>query len=147
MQHYTIYLHHINKYLKLRNMKTKHLFGVLLLLCSISLASCLSDDDEPKNKVQTVKMYVSSQTGTYQPWGASELVECMLIKEENQTEYINIGLSGISGFNYEKGYEYSLLVEKTTLAIPPADGVNITYKLIEVLQKEAIDIEQKDSDI
>ncbi|MCD7927044.1 MAG: DUF4377 domain-containing protein [Bacteroides sp.] len=44
--------------------------------------------------------------------------------------------SGINGFEYEKGYEYNLLVEKITLSNPPADASNLKYRLIEVLSKE-----------
>lgn len=116
-------------------MKAKYLFGMLLLfLCTLSFISC--NDDERTDKVETIKMFVSANTSTYQPWGASEPIECMLVKEENQTKYKKLDFLGITGYEYEKGYEYKLLVEKTTLANPPADGSNINYKLIEILFKE-----------
>ena len=51
-------------------MKTKRLLGLLLLILSITgFVAC--SDDEPQDKVETVKMLISDKTGTYQPWGLS----------------------------------------------------------------------------
>ncbi|WP_343020633.1 DUF4377 domain-containing protein, partial [Bacteroides uniformis] len=47
--------------------------------------------------------------------------------------YSKLPFSGIDGFVYKKGIEYTLKVEKTTLANPPADDSNVRYKLIEIL--------------
>ena len=50
-------------------MKTKRLLGLLLLILSITgFIAC--SDDEPQDKVKTVKMLISDKTGTYQPWGS-----------------------------------------------------------------------------
>lgn len=120
-------------------MKAKGLFlNVLLFILCVNFISC-QNEDELNDKIENVKIYISPQTDTYQPWGANEPVECLLIKEEHDTEYTKVGLSGIIGFEYEKGYEYLLLVEKTTFANPPADSGNTSYKLIEMLSKELAD--------
>lgn len=128
------------------------LFYALIYLTGFSACS----KDEVKDKVEIIKLYVFEQTGTYQPWGAPAPVEYILVKEKIESEYYPFGLSEITGFVYEKGYEYVLSVEKTTLADPPADTGNIKYKLIEVLSREkkryfyavetsyAINAEQKD---
>ena len=39
---------------------------------------------------------------------------------------------------YKKGTEYTLKVEKTTLANPPADDSNVRYKLIEIIAEQKI---------
>ncbi|MDO4497971.1 MAG: DUF4377 domain-containing protein [Bacteroidales bacterium] len=38
-------------------------------------------------------------------------------------------------FTYDKGFDYELLVQKTTYANPPADGGSYSYKLIEIISK------------
>ena len=49
-------------------MKTKKLFGILSLLIIIGVTSCNSDT--PQDNVENIKMKVSSEIGTYQPWGS-----------------------------------------------------------------------------
>ena len=113
-------------------MKTKNLFGVLMLfLFAVTFISC--DKDNLTDKVEIVKMYVSAETDTYTPWGSETPIECMLVKEEENASYSKLPFSGINGFVYKKGTEYTLKVEKTTLANPPADDSNVRYKLIEIL--------------
>lgn len=113
-------------------MRTKNLFGMLMLLqFTFSLISC--DKDDLTDKVEIIKMYVSAETDTYIPWGSDTPVECMLVKEEKSTNYSKLPFNGIDGFVYKKGYEYTLEVEKTILADPPADGSDIRYKLVEII--------------
>lgn len=81
-------------------------------------------------------MYVSAETDTYTPWGSETPIECMLVKEEGNASYSKLPFSGIDGFVYKKGTEYTLKVEKTTLANPPADDSNVRYKLIEILTEQ-----------
>ncbi|MCS2442213.1 DUF4377 domain-containing protein [Bacteroides uniformis] len=101
-------------------MKTKKLFGILSLLIIIGVTSCNSDT--PQDNVENIKMKVSSEIGTYQPWGSDHFIDCMLVKEEGKNEYEALDFLGIAGFDYSKGYEYTLLVKKTTLLNPPADA-------------------------
>ncbi|WP_410519950.1 DUF4377 domain-containing protein [Bacteroides ovatus] len=42
----------------------------------------------------------------------------------------------ITGFEYEKGYEYELLVEKTVLENSSITDYNTIYRLIEILLKK-----------
>lgn len=117
-------------------MKARHLFNTILLaLFTIGFSNC-QNNDELQDKIEKVIMNISAETSIFQPWGSSIPVECMLAREERQTEYTKMSLLSIADFDYEKGYEYRLLVEKRTLANPPADGSSISYKLIEVLSKE-----------
>ncbi|CDB96347.1 uncharacterized protein BN659_01892 [Bacteroides sp. CAG:443] len=117
-------------------MKTKNLFGILMLfLFTVTFISCDKKDDLT-DKVEIVKMYVSAKTDTYIPWGSEAPIECMLVKEEGNASYSKLPFSGIDGFVYKKGIEYTLKVEKTTLANPPADDSNVRYKLIEILTEQ-----------
>lgn len=118
-------------------MKT-NLFGILILFLTLIGLSACDDNDSQQDKVETIKMMVFSETGTYTPWGSDVSVDCMLVKEGNEAEYKTLGFSEIINFKYEKGYEYALTVQKTTFVNPPADGSAIEYKLIEVLSKNEI---------
>ena len=105
-------------------MKTKRLLGLLLLILSITgFVAC--SDDGPQDKVKTVKMLISDKTGAYQPWGSDSPIDCMLVKEESESDYKTLDFQGIADFVYEKGYEYALWVEKRTLVDPPADGSRV----------------------
>ena len=111
---------------------TKCIKTVLLALTSIVfLVSC--DEDELTDRVETIKMYVSAETGTYMPWGSEVPVECMLVKEDGDLEYSHLAFGGIQGFDYVRGHEYELDVRKTTFANPPADGSNIAYELLKII--------------
>lgn len=82
-------------------MKTKRLLGLLLLILSITgFVAC--SDDEPQDKVKTVKMLISDKTGTYQPWGSDSPIDCMLVKEESESDYKTLDFQGITDFVYEK---------------------------------------------
>lgn len=119
-------------------MKTvKLLWGLLFLLATINLAAC--SDDEPQDTVKTIKMFISAETSTYQPFGSDHPIDCMLVKEEGKSEYTSLDFLGISGFDYEKGYEYFLSVEKKILSNPPADGSSIAYTLINTISKVKIE--------
>lgn len=88
------------------------------------------------DKVEIIKMYVSAETETYTPWGSDTPVECMLVKEERNSNYSKLPLNGVEGFVYKKGFEYTLKVEKRTLANPHSDGSDIRYRLIEVITEQ-----------
>lgn len=112
-------------------MMAKCIKAALLMLISVLWVGC--DKDEPIDKVEIIKMYVSAETGTYTPWGSEVPVECMLVKEDGDLEYSHLAFGGIQGFDYVRGHEYELEVRKTTLANPPADGSNIAYELLKII--------------
>lgn len=114
-------------------MKTRLLL-LVLLFGNLVLIGC-NKDDMLKDRVETVTLYVSPQTGSYQPWGSEQPVECMLVKEEGSDQFQPLAFGDIAGFTYEKGYAYTLSVEKTTLANPPADASSVTYKLLQIIEK------------
>ena len=116
--------------------KQVFLLSVLLLIVAVTFVSCLSDDDESKDKVEQVTLYVSSETGTYSPIGFDVgLREGILIREKGHSDWICVGFDQITGFTYEKGNEYELLVKKTTLANPPQDARNVEYSLIRIVSQ------------
>ena len=68
-------------------MNMKNLSGILpLSLCTFSVISCDKEADF-KNEVKVITMYVSGETSTYIPSGNKESIECMLVKEDGESEY------------------------------------------------------------
>ena len=120
-------------------MKTMKLWRIMFMtLADFSLASCSSDDDN-EDKVEQVTVYVSAETGTYTPLFSDEPVEGMQIQEKGGTRWSCVHFATITGFTYEKGNEYELLVKKTTLANPPQDSGSTRYELIRIVSQRKIE--------
>ena len=123
-------------------MRTEFYLRTLLIafVAILGLTAC-TNEDEPKDITKEVTMYVSSETGTMDDFFDADKtnpIECMLVKEQGEDEYRPLAFCGIQGFEYEKGYEYDLRVNKTTLANPPADGRIYKYQLVRVVEKRLV---------
>lgn len=117
-------------------MKANKLTTVLLTLCcAIGFTSCINSD-ESKDKVETMDVQVSPYTCFSGVFMSHEVIEGMSVKVGSNPNYDFMGLSSIEGFTYERGYEYKLKIQRTTLGNPPADGGSYTYKLIKILSKQ-----------
>ena len=119
-------------------MKLRASFKVVLFFsfCMVCMTSCLNDD-ETKDKIENIKMYVSAETGEDFPvYDLDIKKEGMKVREKENMDWAVIPFSGIDGFEYEKGYEYVLEVKKIILANPPMDGSNLKYELIKVVSKD-----------
>lgn len=111
---------------------------LFLLLVTFVISSCTNDDDEKKDSVKEITMYISSETGESYGFNSTP-EECMLVKFGNLNgEWEQLGLYRIHGFTYVKGHEYELRVKMTTLANPPADGYNREYSLVRIIQDKII---------
>ena len=119
-------------------MNKKAIITAMLALVAFFLASCSSDDDN-EDKVEQVTVYVSAETGTYQNVPDNNYVEGMLIKEKDAANWECVSFMEITGFTYERGNEYELLVKKTTLANPPQDSWNIRYELFRIVSQRKIE--------
>ena len=120
-----------------RKMK-KTLNLLFLLLTVFAISSCSSDDDEKKDSVKEITIYVSSETGESYGFNSTP-EECMLVKFDNPNgEWEHLGLYRIEGFTYVKGHEYELRVKMTTLASPPADGYSHKYLLVKIVQDKLV---------
>ena len=118
----------------------KLLIPCLLIACFL-MASCLNDD-EPKDKVEEIRIEVSSETGITYYWGDYKKeypIECMLVKLPDDPDRWQTMMFGeIEGFTYELGHEYYLSVRRTTLANPPADASCYTYSLVKILSDKLV---------
>ena len=114
----------------------------IAMLAAFSLASCSSDDDN-EDKVQQVTVYVSAEIGVYYDmWLDPEMenpIIGMQIREEGNSVWRTVSLYTITGFTYEKGNEYELLVKKTTLANPPQDDANVRYEIISIVSLRKVE--------
>ncbi|WP_424493493.1 DUF4377 domain-containing protein [Salinimicrobium sp. GXAS 041] len=66
--------------------------------------------------------------------------ECLLVQEGNAIGTDDWELfyykDDIEGFDYEEGYIYDLIVEKSEIENPPMDASSVNYKLIRIESKE-----------
>ncbi len=60
--------------------------------------------------------------------------KCFLIKFEGSNDWEFL-YSGISGFNYEPGYEYVIEIKKEKVANPAADQSSINYIFVKEISK------------
>ena len=123
---------------KIKRKMKKTLNLLFLLLAVFAISSCSSDDDEKKDSVKEITIYVSSETGESYGFNSTP-EECMLVKFDNPNgEWEHLGLYRIEGFTYVKGHEYELRVKMTTLANPPADGYSHKYLLVKIVQDKLV---------
>ena len=124
----------------MKKMKTWRL--AFAMLAAFSLASCSSNDDN-EDKVEQVMVYVSAETGVYydlwlDPERENPIVG-MQIKEKGDTLWRCVSLYTITGFTYERGHEYELLVKRTTLANPPQDSGKYRYELVRIVSDNKVE--------
>lgn len=123
---------------KIKRKMKKTLNLLFLLLAVFAISSCSSYDDEKKDSVKEITIYVSSETGESYGFNSTP-EECMLVKFDNpNSEWKHLGLYRIEGFTYVKGHEYELRVKMTTLANPPADGYSHRYLLVKIVQDKLV---------
>lgn len=123
---------------KIKRKMKKTLNLLFLLLAVFAISSCSSYDDEKKDSVKEITIYVSSETGESYRFNSTP-EECMLVKFDNPNgEWKHLGLYRIEGFTYVKGHEYELRVKMTTLANPPADGYSHRYLLVKIVQDKLV---------
>ena len=112
-----------------------------MMLAAFSLASCSIDNDN-EDKVEQVTVYVSAETGAYYDLFDAKgeyPMEGMQIQEKGETRWRCVSFLTITGFTYERGNEFELLVKKTTLADPPQDSSIIRYELIRILSQRKVE--------
>lgn len=126
-------------------MRTKNLFGVLILfLFTFTFISC-DKEDEGGVKVtdyQEYELTVASKKilGMIFSEGKNYFRKVYAVKKNNAQDWESF--SFIQDFNYEEGYEYHIKISKTTyLDYRKGDPSWTEYKLLEVISKEKHDSE------
>ena len=120
----------------------KYLIILFSLLAVFTFTSCSDDEkDDEKDSVTEVNIYVSDETEIMYDLFDGECtypIECMLVKEGDAGDWQKLPFGFIEGFTYEKGHSYTLRVSKTTLANPPQDALNFTYKMKSIVKDEIV---------
>ena len=121
-------------------MKAKKIWIILFVMCAavLSLFSCSSDDDD-KDIVEQVTIFVSAETGTYNNVPDNTYLEGMMMREQGENAFYCVSFQEITGFTYERGHEYELLVKRTTLANPPQDSGKYRYELVRIVSDKKIE--------
>ena len=121
-------------------MKTKNLFGILILfLFTFAFISCDKEDEEGR-KITDYKEYVLTVASEMRPGlmlaeGPDFLKEVYPVKKENSEEWET--LSNVDGFEFEKGYEYKIKISETGyLDYRMGQPAWTEHELLEVISKE-----------
>ena len=109
-----------------------------LLAAILGLASC-NRDSIYEDKVEQVTIYVSAETGLFYNVPNNTPEEGMMIRVDGEENYICVAFNTITGFTYERGHEYELLVKRTTLANPPQDSGKYRYELIHIVSDSKVE--------
>ena len=127
-------------------MNTKDFLGILLMamLAVVGLTAC-SNDDEESRKVTDYKEYVLTVASEKIPgvlWsdGFNYLSEVYAVKKEQSDEWSAFG--SITGFEFEKGYEYQIKISETSyLDYSMGTPAWTDRELLEVISKDKKDSE------
>ena len=107
--------------------------AVVLGLGTVSLTACVATPEEttamPEGEVVT--MFVGPEQVDCVGVAPQQ---CLLVRYAPEEDY-QFFYSTIEGFEYEPGYDYELLVEKTPIANPPADASSLRWTLLEVVSQ------------
>jgi hypothetical protein len=100
-----------------------------IFLISLLTIGCKKDKD-----FVTKTFIVASHKITYTNF-FGQTVSNIQVKENPADPFRVLGQL-IEGFNYEEGFEYTILVKEYTLPDPPADASNLRYVLTRILNKQ-----------
>lgn len=122
-------------------MKIVNIFSLVVILFSaVILCSCSSDDDEGGRQVLSSKDYIITVAshkleGVVTSSGYSYKAEVFAVKKDNSNTWES--LSGITGFEYENGYEYCLKIKETHyLDNSMGETTWTVYELLDLVSKE-----------
>gem|GEM_PF-1366590 len=113
-------------------MTNKYLKTALLAVISIIWVAC-NKDTSLNDTYTDITLYVSETTVWETAGSVASAIEYLQVKEKHSTEWQRLAMGSIKGFDYVHGHAYELSVRKTMLANPPADALNTTYTLLEVI--------------
>lgn len=109
-------------------------YQVMALAILSVMASCSNDDEGDWSEM--VYLIVDDHTVSYHPGEyASEapLPQGLSVCELPAGRFLVLPMDAIEGFVYQEGYTYYLKVKKIHLSNPPADGLDVRYLALQML--------------
>jgi hypothetical protein len=106
----------------------RSLLLALFLVATSTLAACsvITGSDE-RRITMLVGPVQADCTGAFAQ-------KCLVVKENGAAEWTYF-YDVIEGFDWQPGYEYTLIVAVREIENPPADGSSLAYRLIRVVKK------------
>jgi hypothetical protein len=101
---------------------------------TLAIAGCVGTPDaseEMAPDVEIVTMFVGPET--VDCVGVAPQT-CLQVRYAPDEDY-QFFYSPIEGFDYEPGFDYELLVQKTPVENPPADASSIQWTLVEIVSQ------------
>ena len=99
----------------------------LITLLTLGLTAMAQNESESTETIMHIAPYQQDCTGI-------GLQDCLIVRYEGE-EDLSFFFDSIAGFEFEEGFEYSLLVNITERENVPADASSLQYDLVEVLQQ------------
>ena len=104
------------------------MYRLSILICLVTLVSCGGEQSE------TLTMWIGPQLSDCT--GVAPM-KCMNVRYSEDAEW-ELFYEKISGFDYEEGFSYQLVVERSKVKDPPADASSYSYTLVELVDKQAV---------
>ena len=112
------------------------LLAVLFLLTTSFSCNKSNPDKTTDTDIEIITLYVNSELGVYNDGESGLQLDAMMVREDEDAEWSIRTLNSIAGFEYCRGFEYELKVEKSHIENPAEGAASIEYKLVEILSEE-----------
>jgi hypothetical protein len=114
------------------DMKARQLLSIALIVSTAALLVGCSETLRPgeRTAILDIAPHLAPCTGV-------EPQECLLVRKRPDGDW-QLFYDPIEGFDFEPGYEYTLLVAIRSVPDPPADGSSIAYRLLHLLRKRPV---------
>lgn len=112
------------------------LLAVLFLLTTSFSCNKSNPDKITDTDIEIITLYVNSELGVYNDGESGLQLDAMMVREDEDAEWSIRTLNSIAGFEYCRGFEYELKVEKSHIENPAEGAASIEYKLVEILSEE-----------
>jgi len=121
--------------MKSKIMKSNYSKYILFLLILPFFTNCNNDDNNGEIILPGTGEIVTLNIKHYRIPAFGLDLQLALSVQEGDDPNFRTFLNGIEDFTYELGFDYELLVRKSEIDNPPADGSSIRYELIEVVSQ------------